>query len=110
MSTGADQLLEVFIELLAERVAEKLASRTGGPAPRYATARDNPLRSPRAFLDAARRGDFPTFKLGRCVAALWSDVERHVEGRKRPKKADPADDDRALLQRHGLLLRSGGRG
>jgi len=108
----ADHLLNALLEVLAERVADKIAARMGASAPRYATARDNPIGSARAFLDAARRGDFPTFRRGRCVAALWSEVERHVESRKvkRDRQARSDDDDeRTVLLRKGLVLRQGRR-
>ena len=100
--------LEAFLEALADRLADKLAARAAPPAPRYAIARENPIGSARAFLDAARRGDFPTFKRGRTVAALWADVERYVEGRRRRTNTTPADDDRALLMKAGLRLHPGG--
>lgn len=103
-SGSAEQLLGALIEALAERVAEKMAARLPASTPRYATAKENPIGSARAFLDAARRGDFPTFRRGRSVAALWSDVERYVENRK--PMAATIDDDRAILLKSGLVFRS----
>lgn len=74
--------------------------------PRYATAKSNPLGSARAFLDAGRRRDFPTFKRGREVVAHWTDVETWIESRKlvprERKPGDDADDDRARLIGAGL--------
>ena len=104
---AADQLLQALIEVLADRLAEKVTERLQVTTPRYATGRDNPIGSARAFLDAARRGDFPTFRRGRCVAALWADVERYVEGQKPRVKAAAGEEARAVLLRKGLVLRSG---
>jgi hypothetical protein len=102
-------LLDVLIDVLAERVADKMATRIGASSPRYATARENPIGSARAFLDAARRGDFPTFRRGRCVAALWTDVERYVENRK-PLKGPAVPNDRDTLLRRGLVFKRPLRG
>ena len=104
--TLGSQALDALLDELAERVARKLAERSGREAPRYADARNNPLRSARAFLDAARRGDFPSFKRGREVVAHWAEVERHIERRRRRVTSTAElDDDRALLERAGVRLR-----
>ena len=104
-------LLEMILDHVAERIAAKLAERPGACAPRYADANNNPLGSARAFLDAARRRDFPSFKRARNVVALWADVERYIESRQRPARVPANDlhDDRALLEAAGVRLR-GGRG
>lgn len=68
-------LLDRFADAVAERVLERLRGIPGVGTPRYATAKANPLGSRRAFIAAARRKDFQTFKHGRSVAALWEDVE-----------------------------------
>ncbi|WP_437994389.1 hypothetical protein [Sorangium sp. So ce145] len=74
--------------------------------PRYATSKANPLGSARAFLDAGRRKNFPTFKCGREVWAFWTEVETWIESRKiaprERKPGDDADDDRARLIGAGL--------
>lgn len=82
-----DPLLARFVDLIADAVAEKLAARRPTPAgpPELATARSNPLGSARAFLDAARRGDFPSSRRGREVVATWSDVESYDRSRLRPR-------------------------
>jgi hypothetical protein len=107
MSTDTNPI-ETFIDVLAERIAAKITARDVPTIPRYATAKANPIGSERAFLDAGRRGAFPTFKLGRQVAARWEDVERYVESRQRPTRVPdgmPApDDDRALLAKAGVRL------
>jgi hypothetical protein len=93
-------ILEGLAEVLAPKIAAMLAARGAGePSTRYATAKDNPLGTARAFADAARRGDFPTFKRGRCVAARWADVEAYIEGRpcaRKPRQRPPAPPARVV--------------
>jgi hypothetical protein len=109
-------LLETLLDELADRLAARLAPRLApDPAARWASAKDNPLDSARAFLDAGRRGEFPTFKRGREVVARWGDVQAYIEGRQcqrkpRPRPAAPLDPDerrRAQLRAAGVL--PGGR-
>jgi hypothetical protein len=109
-STPDIGVLDWLLTELAARVVDELAERQArGAVSRYATASNNPIGSPRAFLDAGRAGKFRTFKRGRQVCALWADVEHWIESRKRPvrenSRADPADDDRAQLERAGVQLR-----
>lgn len=83
-----DTLFGAFLDAVADRVAERLAARIApDPATRWASARDNPIGSPRAFLDAGRRGDFETCKRGREIVARWSDCEAYIVGRKCLRKA-----------------------
>lgn len=90
-----DQAAEL-VERTARRVVELLRADVPAPAPRYADAKDNPLGSARAFADAARRGDFPTFRRSRRVTALWTDVEAWIQSRpamrsrRVPDQLDPA--------------------
>lgn len=108
---GQGSLVEALLADFAQRVAAELALLMGAPPARYATAKDNPFGAARPFLDAARRGDFESFKRGRNVAARWEDVEKYVESRKRPARhAAPGglEDDRALLAAHGVRLRRPG--
>ena len=100
----AGDALNALVDLLAARVAEKLAPHLTGEKPRYADGRNNPLGSKRAFLDAARRKDFSTFVRSRRITALWSDVERYVESRKRAPRAPKMDSDRAELVAAGVRL------
>jgi len=95
-----------------DALAEMMVPAQQPPPIRWATAKDNPLRSSRAFLDAARRGDFPTGKRGREIAARWTDVEAWIEGRKDsraakkrgPPRSDPPQEDvLATLERAGYL-------
>jgi hypothetical protein len=104
-----DSLLDhPVVAALLERLADLVAARVQpGEEGRYYTAVNNPLGSVRAFRDAASRGDFPSFKLGREIAAKRSDVHAWIEGRtKRPsvKKAAAAttDDDDAMLAEFGV--------
>jgi hypothetical protein len=76
-------------------------------APRYASARSNPIGSERGFKAACASGAFPVFKQGRAVAARWSDVEAYMEARARPVRAAPpveVDEDRQSLARMGVRL------
>lgn len=109
-------VLDALLDELADRVAARLAGRLApDPAARWAGAKDNPLGSARAFLDAGRRGEFPTFKRGREVVARWGDVQAYIEGRQcrrkaRPRPAallDPDERRRAQLRAAGVL--PGGR-
>lgn len=78
----ADLSVGVLLDALAEELAGRLLSRLSVAAcPEHASAQHNPLGSARAFLDAGRRGDFPTFKRGRQVVARWNDVLAFIEAR-----------------------------
>ncbi len=86
-----DTLFGAFLDAVADRVAERLAARIAPTSTdRFASAKDNPLGSARAFLDAGRRGDFPTFKRGREVVARWADVVARIESRQCKRKPPPA--------------------
>ena len=107
-----DTLFGAFLDALADRLADRLVSRIApDPATRWACAKDNPIGSARAFLDAGRRGDFETCKRGREVVARWADVVAYIEGREckrkpRPRPAaplDPAARRRAQLVAAGVL-------
>jgi hypothetical protein len=105
--------VEMLLDALADRIAERLATRIApDPSTRWATARDNPLGSARAFLDAGRRGDFPTSKRGREVVARWTDVDEYIAGRKCPRKARsrpaaPAEPIEADARRRAQLAAVG---
>lgn len=84
------KLLEGILCVLADLIVERMAARAAPDgAGRWASAKDNPLGTARAFLDAGRRGDFPTFKRGRGVVARWSDVTAYIEARPCERKARP---------------------
>lgn len=104
---------EVALEALAAQVP-----RQGGPTTDVATGRNNPYRSKTLFLQAAARGDFPTFAVGRAVGALWPDVVQAMKARplpvRRKKVAPPGpaavDDARArdleVLRQAGVVAPS----
>lgn len=81
------------VDAVADRFADRIVARMApASTDRFASAKDNPLGSARAFLDAGRRGDFPTFKRGREVVARWADVLAYIEGRqckRKPRTAAP---------------------
>lgn len=87
-----------FVEAIARRVVEltvpevinQLRTLPGFGTPIYATAKNNPLGSARAFLNAHRSKAFPTFSRGRFVSAKWEDVERWMMARQKP--ANPTSD------------------
>ncbi len=82
-------LSERDVERIAQRVLALLVpliSRSSD-APKYADKERNPYGKPRAFLDAARRGDFATFRRCRRLTALWPDVEAAIERRRTAKAA-----------------------
>ncbi len=101
--------LDSLLDALAERIAERLSRQTSPVA--YFTSEDNPLGSKRAFLDAAARGAFPSFKAGRRVLAKREDVHAWIESRQRKRTEDPTHDlsDEALLMRAGVKLVGKGR-
>jgi hypothetical protein len=76
---GSDALIDLIVRRAAEQAAEIIVARLrqepGVGAPPYATAKNNPLGSRKAFRGAVRRGAFETFRRGRELAARWKDVE-----------------------------------
>jgi hypothetical protein len=98
-------LVNAMLERLADLVVQRL--RAGSEVQgSYYTTQSNPLNSARAFRDAARRGHFRSFKLGRMIAAQKADVHAWIESRKvRPPsapEAKPLSEDEAMLQEFGL--------
>ena len=91
-----------LLERLADLVAMRVRTEADGS---YYTTKDNPLRSARALRDAARRGDFPSYKLAGLITAKKADVEAWVESRKqRPsaKRMNPTCDNQGMLAEFGL--------
>lgn len=108
MPSPSKDVLDALVDMLADRVAEKLSTRAAAAAetPQTATSKRNPLGSSRAFLDAARAGKFPSFRRGREVVARWQDVEAYEAARWRPRTVQgaAADDIRAArLLQHGVI-------
>lgn len=110
MSTAGPS--DPLIDALAERIAPLIAPVIGvvvetavaramsalePSGPKWADKLCNPYGSERAFLDAARRGDFETFRRARRVTALWVDVVAAIEGRqgggRKKRPAAPAEPD-----------------
>jgi hypothetical protein len=91
-------------DALVEAVAAAAQHPAPAPPPDLATAKHNPLGSPRAFLDAARRGAYPSYRRGREVVARWEDVAAYDRARLRPRATreaaagDPAGKDQAILR------------
>ena len=102
-----NELVERFFERLAQRITHSTLTARGSE---YYSASENPLGSRRAFLDAAHRGDFPSYKAGRRVLAKRADVHHWIESRPRKHSEPPPDDvsNRALLE--GVGVRLGGKG
>jgi hypothetical protein len=104
-------LFEALADLVADKLAERLAARALDAAPFY-DADTAPVKR-RQFLEAARRGDFPSFKRGKRVLARREDVDRWIESgaRARPDPAPARDEasDEDLLARSGLLLLTASR-
>jgi len=96
--------LDKLIDEVVQRIVDRLSKQTSTTT--YYTSEDNPLGSKRAFLDAAARGAFPSFKAGRRVLAKREDVHAWIESRKRTRAANDTDDtsDEALLMRAGVKL------
>jgi hypothetical protein len=80
-------------------IAEIRASVGTPPPPEWADKDHNPYGSERAFLDAARRREFPTFTVRRRVTAEWSHVVEAIQKKRREKKGaeERAPDDIARL-------------
>ena len=108
-------LLGALVDALATAVAAKLESHRAERAPeepRYYSAVDNPLGSSRAFLDAARRGAFPTYRPGKMLLALRSDVHAWIERCPVQRAAPPVTHapqgadvtNKELLRRSGIHL------
>lgn len=98
-STSPRPMMDItpFIQESAVAVADELERRGLVHAPgRFASAQNNPLGTPRAFLNAGRRGHFPTFKRGREVVAKWDEVERDIESRPVQRQPRP--------KAHGAVL------
>jgi hypothetical protein len=98
--------MNVLVEAIASRVADlvfaKLAPLLAPVAqhPDLATAEQNPYGSPRPFLDAARRGDFPASRAGRHVVAAWPVVVAAILAKpKRTKGASVGQLARAAATR-----------
>lgn len=97
-------VLDLFVDMVADRVAARLGA---APANDYYDQRSNPLGK-RRFLDAARRGAFPSTKRGKLVLARRTDVDAWIAaGHRAPVvHTKPSEDlsDEALLAASGVVL------
>ena len=73
-----DALAARMVPLLAPILLAALRPAPGSGDPEYATAKQNPLRSRKAFRTAYRAGAFPTFTRNRAITALWVDVVAYM--------------------------------
>lgn len=92
---------------IVNAIVEAITSRIGSASPHEETfchSRNNPLGSARAFLNAARRGDFASFRAGRRVLARRSDVEAWILSRERSVRPS-RNDDVELLRAAGVRVR-----
>ena len=84
----AEHLVPRLKAVITEAVAHALGARMD---PKWADKFSNPYGSARAFLDAARRNEFKTFRRNRRITAEWSEVARAIERtRGAGRKAKPA--------------------
>jgi hypothetical protein len=90
IETDSGVVLGALVALLADAVAERLARHDGDDDGRYYGADDSPLPR-RAFLRLARKGAFPSFRVGKKVLALRADVHAWIEAH--PQKPPPPPDD-----------------
>lgn len=97
----------VDLKPIVNAIVEAITDRIGSASLREETfchSRNNPLGSARAFLNAARRGDFPSFRAGRRVLARRSDVEAWILSRERCVRPVRRDDVE-LLRAAGAQVR-----
>lgn len=99
--TTADAVLDLIVEMVAERVVARLGST---PTNEYYDQRTSPLGR-RRFLEAARRGAFPSTKQGKLVLARRADVDRWIATARRAPVEVPESDDE--LSDEGLFAASG---
>jgi excisionase family DNA binding protein len=80
-----------------------------GDAGEYVDAR-SAATGRKTFLRAAKAGAFPSYRVGRRVLARKADVDAWIVSRKRAprirEQADPHAEDRAILAKAGLCLKS----
>ncbi|KYF66856.1 hypothetical protein [Sorangium cellulosum] len=107
-SAAVETFARALATMAAEIAADLLEQRMRAPnAPRYATPKENPLGSARAFREAAAAGAFKTFRRGKQTAALWADVEAWMMSRPPPApRAKPqASGDLSLRDELALAAR-----
>lgn len=79
LSASSYEALDAFVEIIASRVAEKLAP--GDRSEWFDWKRLPQGVSRRVVLEAGVRGELPTYKVGRIVVVKTTDVEAWLERR-----------------------------
>ena len=107
---SAQKSLDALVDLIADRVADCVVERlNAAQTQEYYDQRSSPLGR-RRFLEAARRGTFPTTKRGKLVLARREEVDRWINAGARtpvPPSTDANSDensDEALLAACGIEL------
>lgn len=92
--------------MIRAEVEAALDARGLTPKAEFYNQNTSPLGK-RRYLEAARRGAFPSFKNGKLVLARREDVDGWIASRRHPsnqrEKADLADDLDALLAGAGIV-------
>ncbi len=99
------KLLDAFVDRVAERVVELIRAEPGLGTPRYATAKENPTGSQKAFRRGCRARGFESFMRGRTRVAEWADVERWW--REEQRRVRPGDDLQSQLEAASAPMRRG---
>jgi hypothetical protein len=79
---------ETLRAMVREEVARVLAERDTKPENVFYSQHDSPLGK-RRFLDAARRGAFPSSKRGKLILAMRTDVDAWIRAGERMPKSEP---------------------
>lgn len=95
----AAEVAPLMAPLVASAVVAQLRAEGFG-RPQYATAKENPCGSRKAFLRGCREKGFESFKRGRELSADWAAVEAWWRAQAAPgdAPAKPANDLAAELQ------------
>jgi hypothetical protein len=108
-SSRVDAVLDLLADLVAERVIARLGEVPQG-GHEYYDQRLNPLGK-RRFLEAARRGAFPSTKQGKLVLARRTDVDAWIASGKRDARVSTAStaegdalSDEDLMAASGIVL------
>lgn len=104
-------MIDDLIDMLAERVAEKLRARQANDE--FVDQRSVPGLTRRAYLEAARAGAFKSSKVGRRVIAKRAEVIAWIESKARGPVGAPAPAvavDELDEEREALGLKPRARG
>jgi hypothetical protein len=100
---------ELARALIREGLPQALAAQiTPTPShPEWADKTCNPFGTERAFLEAARRGDFPSFRRARRITARWADVSAAIERSKGARRRTISRSEAAPQVDIAMLVREG---